>query len=86
MGVFTHGTQSRGSHSCSQPSEGPFLKLKSWRNFQARLAPTVLVFIVPDQAVIAQDVPGNRAYWQPTTSRAKPAINSNQRTCVQRGR
>lgn len=27
----------RGSHSCSQPSEGPFLKLKSGRHFQARL-------------------------------------------------
>lgn len=27
----------RGSNSCSQPSEGPYFQLKSWRNFQARL-------------------------------------------------
>lgn len=27
----------RGSNSCSQPSEGPYFKLKSWRNLQARL-------------------------------------------------
>lgn len=48
--------------------------------FPGTFARTVPVFIVPDQAIIAQDVPGNHAYWQLTTSRPERAINSNQRT------